>query len=446
MARFYPSLKESRFFLTVASDSSGDYANIQSALDAIPNSGGTIFVRGTHTITSPLLIKKSSTEIICSADAVIQCDGSIVATLIKPDTTSLSRIRIKGGKWLQTNATTQGTAFDFSDSSNCVITPTRIENFNLAVKLYDTVNTTFYNRYADIQIFDCNNGIQTGGTQANNNLFESIRIRPKAGGAGKGIDIVDARGLTFINVDIEPATATGITGISVDTTSREITFINCWVENNAVGVSIASGANRITFLGGSITGNTNDVSDSGTSTVFLNTNKTGTRLHQTQTHSRWIKPYHAGVGSTSQVATAGTVVLSLFEVNEDCVVDAINWVNAATVAGNVRVGIYGPISTEETATGAALLYDSGDIVQSGTNTTQQHILSTPKVLRRGRYYVAIEFSDGTATYMRQANQRQVTGWGATYARSGGYGALTDPSPTVTETGSGIPAIYLRTQV
>jgi hypothetical protein len=265
----------------VVATSGGDYTDIQSALDAIGSSGGTIYIAdGTYTVTSTLLIKRSRTRIFAAGGAIIQCDGSTVTTLIKPNTTGLSQITIDGGKWLQTNATVQGIGFDFSDSSNCWIRNMRIELFGTALQMIDTISSTFYNSVRDSVFFDCNNGISLGGSQANMNEFNNVRIRPKAGGAGTGIALVDARGCTFIHCDIEPGTATGITGISVDATSRETVFTNCWVENNATGVSVASGANRITFVGCSITANTSNLSDSGTNTVFINTSIGGTTKNQ----------------------------------------------------------------------------------------------------------------------------------------------------------------------
>jgi hypothetical protein len=276
--------------ITVAADGA-DFTDIQSALDAVGNGGGTIYVAdGTYTITTGLLVKKSSTVLNLSGGAVVQCNGANVATLIKPNTTGLSRIKIIGGKWLQTNATLQGTAFDFSDSADCEIAPTRIEAFGTAILLNDTTNGTFYNHYHDIQIFDCNNGIVIGvdaaSTQPNDNYFDAIRVRPKAGGAGYGLRVADARGLTFVGCDFEPATATGITGISLEVNgtssgvAREITFVNCWVENNATNLSIASGCNRILFLGCTITapGSTN-ITDNGTNTVFINTNNNAALLN-----------------------------------------------------------------------------------------------------------------------------------------------------------------------
>jgi len=276
--------------ITVAA-SGADYTSIQDALDAVPNEGSTIWIAdGTYTITTGLLIKKSNTRIICSGGAVIQCNGANVATLIKTNTAGLSRIEIWGGKWFQTNATVQGTGFDMSDLANCVIHPTRIDSFGIGLLIDDTTNVTFYNHYKDIQIFDCNTCIQIGvtstSTQPNNNNVTSVRCRPKAGGAGYGIRIADARGWTFTSCNVEPATGTGITGISCEANAtstgvaREIVFYNCWIENNATNVSIASGCNRVSFFGGTITTPVStNISDSGTSTVFVNVNNNAALLN-----------------------------------------------------------------------------------------------------------------------------------------------------------------------
>lgn len=273
--------------ITVGS-ANADFTTIQGALDAVPSTGATIYVSdGTYTITTTLLIKQSNTRLIFSAGAIIQCNGGTVTTLIKANTTGLNRIEIWGGKWLQTTASAVGTAFDMSDISDSIIHPTRIEEFNIGLKIDDTSNATFYNRYKEIQIFNCNTCIQIGvtstSTQPNNNYFEAIRCRPKAGGAGYGVRIADARGLTFISCDFEPSSGTGITGISLEQNAtslgyaRECAFINCWDEANAIGVSIALGALRNSFYNCTITGSlTTDIVDNEPTTVFINTNENAT--------------------------------------------------------------------------------------------------------------------------------------------------------------------------
>lgn len=269
----------------------GDFTDIQSALDAVPSGGATIWVAdGTYTVTTGLVVKQTGTRLILSGGAIVQCNGNTVPILMSA-TSGLSRIEIWGGKWLQTSVSAVGTGFDMSNLSDCIIHPTRIEMFNIGLNIDDTTNSTFYNRYKEIQIFNCNTCMQIGvtstSTQPNNNYFEAIRCRPLAGGAGFGVRIADARGLTFISCDFEPGTGTGITGISLEQNAtslgfaRECVFINCWVENNATNVLIASGCNRNSFFGSTITGPlTTNISDAGTNTVFVNCNSNATLLTQ----------------------------------------------------------------------------------------------------------------------------------------------------------------------
>lgn len=237
----------------VVDTSGGDYTDIQTALDNVPAGGGTIYIGdGTYTVTSTLLIKVTRTRIICSDGATVQCNGASVTTLIKPNSTSVNICSVIGGKWLQTNATAQGVAFDFSNSSNNYLVPTRIEEFGTAFKFSDTANLTFYNRTERTQVFNCNNGIELSGTLANNNSFSHLRIKPKNGGAGKGIAITDGRGNAFYACDVEPSTGTGITGVHLISSSstiraRENRFDTCWFEENAVNLLIDADCVHNTF-------------------------------------------------------------------------------------------------------------------------------------------------------------------------------------------------------
>lgn len=265
----------------VVAPSNGDYTDIQTALDAVGSNGGTIFIAdGTYTIATGLLIKKARTRIICSGGAVIQCNGNNVATLIKPNASSLAGIYITGGKWLQTSVTVAGVAFDFSDTPNADISPSRIEEFATAIKLTDTANVTFYNEFHNIQIFNCNNGIEISGTLTNNNTFTAIRIRPKAGGAGKAVAITDSRGNLFLGCDFEPATDTGITGVHLISSSstlraRENTFIGCWFEQNETNLLIDADCVHNTFVGCTFASTSNSrITDNSTSqdNIFIGCN------------------------------------------------------------------------------------------------------------------------------------------------------------------------------
>jgi hypothetical protein len=237
----------------VVASSGGDYTDIQTALDNVPAGGGNVYISdGTYTITSTLLVKVSRTRIIVSDGASIECNGASVTTLIKPDSSSIALTTIIGGKWLQTNATAQGVCMDFSDTPNNHLAPTRIEEFGTAFKFTDTANNTFYNKVERTQVFNCNNGIELSGSLANNNSFYSVRIRPKAGGAGKGIYLSDARGNAFYGCNVEPSTDTGITGVHLASSSstvraRENLFSGCWFEQSATNVLIDADCVHNTF-------------------------------------------------------------------------------------------------------------------------------------------------------------------------------------------------------
>lgn len=267
---------------SIIDSTGGDFTKISTALAATPSTGLTYYTSdGTITETVPISITRSATQVNISNGATIQVNGASVSPFFSPSTTGFSRTMIHGGKILQTNATVQGIAFNMSDMPNSWVGQIRIEGFGTAIQIIDAASTSFYSSFRDIQIFDCNNGISLGGSQPNLNLWDNVRIRPKAGGAGTGVNLVDTRGNVFLMVDAEPATGTGITGFHIDGTSRDNLFMGIWAENNANGLVIDSGANNNVFIGGSITSNlTTDITDNGTNTTMIGVNKTGTKVYR----------------------------------------------------------------------------------------------------------------------------------------------------------------------
>jgi hypothetical protein len=149
------------------------------------------------------------------------------------------------------------------------------------------------------------------------------------------------------------------------------------------------------------------------------------------------------IAVTSATPTAGRVYLNEFEVLQETTVEGMIIDNVATVAGNVTVGIYGPIATEETCNAAPLKATSASTAQSGTSVPQYIAFTAASKLAPGRYYMACEFSDATATFLRYTTFVQVTGWTQYYDRGGGYGALTDPCPAPTDSQATAPGMYLR---
>jgi hypothetical protein len=145
----------------------------------------------------------------------------------------------------------------------------------------------------------------------------------------------------------------------------------------------------------------------------------------------------APVSSSFAATTIGRVYLNEFEVTETCRVDRIAWYNFATVAGNITVGIYGPLVTEDTPEGAPLLV-SAEVAQAGASAAQAATITTTTLVP-GRYYAAIEFSDATATVGRTSSTEIFTTMTMDYDR-GGYGALIDPCPAPSDTSSSIQMV------
>lgn len=164
-----------------------------------------------------------------------------------------------------------------------------------------------------------------------------------------------------------------------------------------------------------------------------------------RTRTRYLRPYHGGgaVAVTDATPVTGRVLLSQIDVPTDCFVDAIILSVGTVQSGNLTAGIYGPIAfNDETCAGAAVVVQSASTAV-GSASSAQIISITETFIRKGRYYLALEFDNTTARYFRHGNGEQVTGWGQLYDRGGGYGALTDPCPAITPTASNIPGLTLR---
>lgn len=161
---------------------------------------------------------------------------------------------------------------------------------------------------------------------------------------------------------------------------------------------------------------------------------------------RYINAFHWTPVSTSIASPAdGRIAAVLFQVRKKVKVISMSIVNGGTAQDHFRLGIYTCQYTsagDPTMTGATLLYDSGSIAQSGTNTSQKHTLTTSLNLEPGFYYMCIETEGTTMTYQRVANQQQVLGW-VQFATLASYLALPATAPTMTNTGSNAPGLTLE---
>lgn len=170
--------------------------------------------------------------------------------------------------------------------------------------------------------------------------------------------------------------------------------------------------------------------------------------HSHNVAGRWLKPHQSGIADTSETFVVGRVMAAMFDIPVTAMLDGVAYVVGATAAGNVRVGIYGPLAsrTTDTCEAAPLLVESASTAQDGINTPQL-ITFTATLAEAGVYYAALEGSDVTGTYMRLIDQSQAPGvLTAYYDRAGGYGALTNPCPAVTESGTSVPGLRVRVAV
>lgn len=199
----------------------------------------------------------------------------------------------------------------------------------------------------------------------------------------------------------------------------------------AFPTSTAGGADDLDALGLQLSGASFKAADSGGFAYAQLSRPT----IQTSTGAveRWPKPALSQPTTNAQsVGVVGRVFLGLFEIQKLCRVDAVVVMSGmASPAGNITVGIYGPIPTEDTCAAAPLVSQSASTTLTATSSNPQAIsLTTTPNLAPGRYYVAYEADATTVLVQRHTNNREVPGAWQYYNRSGGYGALTDPAPTV----------------
>ena len=79
-----------------------------------------------------------------------------------------------------TNVTTQGIGLNFSNQALGTYRNLYFHNLGTALRANDTVDQTFYNKFEDIKIYECNNGLDfTSTTPFNDNEFTNVRTALK---------------------------------------------------------------------------------------------------------------------------------------------------------------------------------------------------------------------------------------------------------------------------
>lgn len=434
-----------RYSVVVASDGTGDYSTIQSAITALSTGGKILVKKGTYNITSGLTISTSNLVIEGEGpSSVITFNGaSVTPAIANSDTAQRTNIVIKDIKIDNTGSAGNGVGIDATYFARSRFENIFIEDTNGGI-LLNSANA-LYNLIENctISVSGTNSYGVKLDTNANENTLKRLRIITTSASTGV---IVNAHGSSLYDIDVETGAAIGI---DIQSSGHDTTIYSPYLEGNVINLKVAANVESTTIIGGIVVdGSTYNIQNLGAK--GLNIYNTRVQYEQfTYSESlnsfpgvRWLIPYHTGIAATDQLATAGRVLLQLFETQQSVFADGVTIVNGTVAAGNVTVGIYGPITTEETCNGAPLLIESSSTATSGTSTAQT-ISLTKTLLKPGRYYVAVEYSNAAHTYFRNTNATQIIGWAQYYDRGGGYGALTDPCPTITETGSAIPGVRIK---
>jgi len=150
-----------------------------------------------------------------------------------------------------------------------------------------------------------------------------------------------------------------------------------------------------------------------------------------ETYLRWILNQSRGSAAWRDV-TVARVYLTPVQVPFDLYVDRL-WFVGRNQAGNMHGGIYK--DNGDTPAGGEVVLDSGS-VSTPTTLGGCYIDLTETFLERGQYWVALEFDNALVDILEMiyyGPPRSPTGYGGVYYdRPGGYGALIDPCPAVTE--------------
>lgn len=139
---------------------------------------------GTYTLSSQLLFKYANTRIIGNGHSTkIQADCATVTTMIGYNANGLNNCGMENFYIANTNATTQGIGLNFSNQALGTYRNLYFSNLGTAIRANDTVDQTFYNKFEDIKIYECNNGLDFISTNPfNDNEFTNVRTALKTGG------------------------------------------------------------------------------------------------------------------------------------------------------------------------------------------------------------------------------------------------------------------------
>lgn len=279
-------------YIVSTSTATGNFTDVQTAINALPTTGGYIQVRcGTYTLptaTYGILIKTANTVIDGAGNCTqFNFDKANTPNAFGVNATGLGGIVIRNAYFHQTNGTFGGIGVNASNTPLFIASNLKIDGTATATLSRDTVNQTFYQTWNNLDLRDNTSCVQVGdrtSNPVNDDVWSYVRCAPHSGNAGNAL-YVDAntvngdQNLKFDQFDSEPTgAATAITALNI-IRGIDVQFNGAYVEGNAVAYKIGSDSQRITFNGGEMLTNTT-YTNSGSNTQFLNFDKEGIAVNQ----------------------------------------------------------------------------------------------------------------------------------------------------------------------
>jgi len=236
----------------VATDGTGDFTDIQSAINALPAGGGSVYIKeGTYTITSTITINKSNVSLFGAGKSTkIQTTSDIpMISATSKSSLAIEDLYLYGAGTGKTN----NRGIDFTTVTNSRIKGVWLENCGENVIIFD-------NNSADIQIISC---------FVSNNFNSAIRIDESdhftvsscnlVGNDGAGIDLSTCDSILVNNCNIYNNKNHGI---YFAVACHHSVISNCVIANNDYdntatydGICINSNCDANIIIGNNITNN-----------------------------------------------------------------------------------------------------------------------------------------------------------------------------------------------
>lgn len=120
--------------LIVSADGTGDYTDIQTALDALPASGGEVFVKaGTYVLTATITFPNAHISLMGAGSSALLNVDAVSGTVL--DTSGHDNISISGLRIVSDDVTNANIGIHMNGSSSCIVRAVWLETMETSIKV-----------------------------------------------------------------------------------------------------------------------------------------------------------------------------------------------------------------------------------------------------------------------------------------------------------------------